>query len=86
MAMPRLDSNALQVLKYVNTEAQTRRDVLRGGDVMKTFGMSSQRLVKVLAELSDQDLVRVHGPRDPDKIDSAVLFVDPANRDFVRSL
>ena len=86
MAMPRLDNDALQVLKYMNAESRTRKDVLRGGDVMKTLGLTSQRLVEVLNQLSDQDLVRVHGPRDAENIDSAVLFVDPANRDFVRSL
>lgn len=83
---PTLSPEATRLLKMLDSVSRTRKDFVRGGEVMKMLGLERDKFVELIDELSKQDLVRVAGPRTADKIDFAVISVHPANRGFVRAL
>jgi Mn-dependent DtxR family transcriptional regulator len=79
-----LSPDATTVLRKVEEISRSRRDFVRGGEVVKQLGMQRARVAKALQELRSQELVRISGPEDAEEIDFALVSIHPVNREFVR--
>lgn len=81
-----LTPDAANVLRKVEEISRSRKDFVRGGEVVKQLGMQRERVAKALQELRNQELVRFTGPEDAEQIDFALVSIHPSNREFVRKL
>lgn len=79
-----LTPDAANVLRKVEEISRSRKDFVRGGEVVKQLGMQRERVAKALQELRNQELVRLTGPEDAEQIDFALVSIHPSNREFVR--
>lgn len=86
-APPQLDSDAMRLLKTVDSASRERRDaIVRGGELMKTLGLEPGRFVALLHDLSEKNLISVSGALTPDRVDLATISLNPSNRGFIQTL
>ena len=53
---------------------------------MKALNLPPERMVTLLLDLSEKNLISVSGSLTPDRVDFAAISLIPSNRSFIQSL